>query len=155
MPDRNYASDAEDDARETVDYFSDEIVEQLVDRGNASDDLFNDYGGGDGYHHETHVDRSYSLLEAATLLDQLSEHEETDSALWEGQDPRDAVATQAGFTYGNAVLSEWNDLIREINDAASEFGELNKRDAEAIVRAVVRREELPQPQPQPPEEWRP
>jgi hypothetical protein len=112
----NYSKDAEDDARDTVENFMDEIVEKLVDEGEASDDLHNDYSGGDSYHHETHIDRSYSLLEAAQLLDELSNHEETDSGLWEGQEPRQAVETQAAFTYGNAVMSEWNDFIEKIND---------------------------------------
>lgn len=121
MPDEtNYHKEAEDDAKQMVIEFSDQIVEKLIDDGEASDDLNNDYSGGDSYHHETHVDRSYSLLEAAILLDQLSEFEETDSGLWEGQEPREAIATQAAYTYGSAVYSEWVDFIREINDEARE-----------------------------------
>jgi hypothetical protein len=115
MPEpENYSKNAEDDARETVEYFMDEIVEMLVDGGEASDDLSSDYS--DSYHHETHTDRSYSLLEAAQLLDELSNDEETDSGLWEGQEPREAVITQAAYTYGNAVMSKWNDFIKKIND---------------------------------------
>lgn len=121
MPDdTNYVKEAYDDAKQMIIEFSDEIVEKLIDDGEASDDLNNDYSNGDSYHHESHVDKSYSLLEAARLLDQLSEFEETDSGLWEGQEPREAIATQAAYTYGAAVYSDWADLIREINDEAKD-----------------------------------
>lgn len=117
MPEEtSYAKEAEDDAREMVDHYLDEIVEKILEEGEASEDLYNDYTQGDSYHHERHVDRSYSLLEAAQLLDQLYNHEETDSGLWEGQAPREAVATQAAYTYGNAVYSEWENFIQEINE---------------------------------------
>lgn len=149
---RNWARDAEDDARHTVDEFEDEIVEQLVRDGEASDDLGNDYSGGDRYHHETHVDKEYSLMEAAEVLDQLSEHEETDSGLWEGLPPRDAVSAQAAYTYGNAVYEEWRELIRTINEAA--LGrEVTEGQARRIVRAVAAGKAPPKPEG--PKEWTP
>jgi hypothetical protein len=114
----NYLREAADDAAETVRNFEDEILEQLIDNGEASDDLFNDYPNGDSWHHESHVDKWYSLTDAAELIDQLSDHEETDNGLWEGQQPKEAIGTCAAYTYGNAVLSEWNDLIKEINGEA-------------------------------------
>lgn len=114
----SYRQDAASDAAETVHNFEDEILEQLLDKGEASDDLLNDYPNGDSWHHECHVDKDYSLQEAAELLDDLSEHEETDSGLWEGLEPRRAIAAQAAYTYGNAVYSEWRDLIEKINDEA-------------------------------------
>ncbi len=43
----NYFRDAADDAAETVRNFADEILEQLLDSGEASDDLNNDYPNGD------------------------------------------------------------------------------------------------------------
>jgi hypothetical protein len=116
----NYLLEAETDAKEMVVNFIDEIVEKLIDEGEASRDLNNDYAGGDSYHHESHVDKSYSLLEAAELLDQLGEFEEDDDGLWEGQKPRDAISAQAAYTYGNAVYSEWQELIEKINENAKE-----------------------------------
>ena len=118
---KNYYQKADDDAKYMVEHFADQIVEKLIEEGEASDDLNNDYSGGDSYHHERHVDRAYSLLEAATLLDELDDFEETDSGLWEGQSPRDAIGTQAAFTYGHAVYSMWNDYIKEINSEAREI----------------------------------
>jgi len=117
----NYRANARLDAIDMVRNYEDQIVEQLVDRGEASDDYNNDYPGGDSYHHEQHVDKSYSLLEAATLLDQLSDHEETDSGLWEGQLPREAITAQAAYTYGNAVSSFWSELLKAINEKAGEI----------------------------------
>ena len=117
----DYRANARVDAIDMVQHFEDEIVEQLVDRGEASDDYNNDYPDGDSYHHESHVDRAYNLLDAAKLLDQLGKFEETDSGLWEGQMPRDAIATQAAFTYGNAVSAFWSELVKAINEKAGEI----------------------------------
>lgn len=116
----NYLLEAETDAKEMVVNFIDQIVEKLIEEGKASNDLNNDYSDGDSYHHESHVDKSYSLLEAAELLDQLDDFEETDDGLWEGQKPRDAISAQAAYTYGNAVYSEWQELIEKINEDAQE-----------------------------------
>lgn len=112
----DYGQESEEDAKRMVDEFRDQIEEQLVDNDSASQDFNNDYVGGDSYHHENHVDRPYQLLEAAQLLQQLSDYEETDTGLWEGQQPEDAISTKAAFTYGNAVASDWSDLIDKIND---------------------------------------
>lgn len=114
----DYRSQAESDAQDTVSEFSEQIVEQLLENGEASDDLLSDYPNGDAYHHESHVDKWYSLGDAADLIDELSEFEETDSGLWEGQQPKEAIGTCAAFTYGNAVYSEWHDLIEKINEEA-------------------------------------
>ena len=111
---KNYQEEATEDAQETARYFLDEIIESFMDKGEASDDLLNDYS--DSYHHENHVDKWYSLQDAAQLLDELDDYEETDTGLWEGQPPKDAISTQAAFTYGNAVYQKFQKLIKEIND---------------------------------------
>lgn len=110
----SYTEQAKSDARDMVDRFRVEIIDYLIDRGEASDDLFKDYD--DSYHHERHVDKYYDLTEAAEMLDELSGHTETDSGLWQGLEPKEAIGAQAAYTYGNAVLAEWRDLIAEIND---------------------------------------
>src|SRR3982751_3456408 len=106
---------AVEDAADFVSEFIGQVIDQLIDDGQASDDLLNDYDGADSYHHETHVDKSYSLLEAAQILDDLSEHEETDEGLWQGLKPRGAISAQAAYTYGNAVYALAQNIISEIN----------------------------------------
>ena len=62
----------------------------------------------------------YSLIDAATLIDQLTNFEETDSGLWEGRNPEGShQRVQAAYTYGNAVYNEWRELIEKINSEAS------------------------------------
>ena len=114
----NYLAAAESDAKETVGNYIDAIVDQLIDNGEASDDLNNDYDNGDAWHHENHVDKWYNLREACEIICELDEFEETDSGLWQGQAMKEALATCAAFTYGNAVYHEWTELIREINEEA-------------------------------------
>ncbi len=64
--------ETEDDAANLVlEYFMDEIVDQLIDKGEASADINNDYANGDGIFHEVITDRSYHMTEATKLLSQL------------------------------------------------------------------------------------
>lgn len=114
-----YTDEAHSDAVEMVKEFIDEVVNQLVCDGKASNDLFNDYVHGDSYHHEMHVDIWYSLADACDVIKELSDHEETDSGLWEGQDMKTALSSCAAFTYGNAVMAQWNEVIDEINSDAT------------------------------------
>jgi hypothetical protein len=112
----SYWQEALDDAWECGRNFEDEAITQWLESGEVSGDLNNDYPHGDAYHHETHVDKAYNLTEAAQLLDELSEYEESDNGLWDGQDPRDAISTQAAFTYGNAVYDLWRrHVVEELN----------------------------------------
>jgi hypothetical protein len=115
----NYLREASDDAGETVRNFTDEILEMLLDKGEASDGLLNDYPNGDAWHHESHVDKWYNLSDAAAVLDQLDEFEETDSGLWEGLGMKEALSACAAYTYGHAVYNEWREKIQQINQEAS------------------------------------
>jgi hypothetical protein len=124
MP-KQYDDEAREDAADTVRNFIDTIVDAIVDDGEASDDLLNDYGSGDSYHHENHTDRDYDLTESAEVLDQLDQFEETDSGLWEGIEPRRAIAVQAAYTYGNAVYSYFQEIIGDIN-ASDDIEELRE-----------------------------
>lgn len=116
-PPTNYHQEAEDDAANLVlEYFMDEIVDQIIDKGEASADINNDYDNGDGIFHETIVDRSYHLTDAAELLSQLYRNAEEDTGLWEGETNVDRIAEiQAAYTYGNAVWDEFDTLIMNIN----------------------------------------
>lgn len=144
----DYRSQARVHARSMAENYIDELVEQLTDDGEASDDLFNDYSNGDGYHHENHVDQAYDLEEAASILAQLREHKETDKGLWQGLEPEDALSAQAAYTFGNAVLHYWSAVIQSINDEALtgvladalldyEGGEVPLDTVKGIVLAVI------------------
>lgn len=122
-PPTNYYQEAEDDAANLVlEYFMNEIVDQIIDQGEASADINNDYGNGDSIFHEVIVDRSYSLTDAAELLSQLYNYTEGDSGLWKEETDVDRIAeTQAAFTYGNAVWAEFDDLITDINNEVDDI----------------------------------
>lgn len=116
--------EALEDAWNTGRNFVDEMVEQWKNDGKISDDLNNDYSGGDSYHHENHVDKSYDLTEAAAILDEFSDQEETDSGLWEGLQPREAISAQAAYTYGNAVYDLWRQhVVEHLNEKLEELAD--------------------------------
>ncbi len=116
---RDWRQETQGDAKAMAMHYLDEMVEMLCGGDDVSDDVLNDYTSGDSYHHEAHVDKAYSLLQAAELLNELHEHEETDSGLWGGMDPVMAVSCQAAFTYGNAVYDAWRRIVEEINEDGS------------------------------------
>jgi len=122
-PPTDYAREAEEDAAMLItDYFLDEIIDKIIDSGEASADINNDYDNGDGIFHEVITDRPYSLDDAAELLIQLYRHAEEDTGLWEGETNVDRLAEiQAAYTYGNAVWNEFSDLITEINDEVDDI----------------------------------
>lgn len=134
-----YLEEAKDDAARFIGEFEDQIVEQIIYSSEASDDCLNDYANGDSYHHESHVDKEYDLSESAAILDELSEYEETDSGLWEGLAPREAISAQAAYTYGAAVYSKAQELIKAINEAVTKFDlpegqdEINAEQVKAII----------------------
>jgi hypothetical protein len=109
----NYRDEARTDAWAMAEEFVDEMCEQWQRGSEVSNDLFNDYPNGDEYHHSNHVDKDYNLTEAAALLSELSDYEEDDNGLWEGLEPRRAIAAQAAYTYGNAVYDLWRSLVVE------------------------------------------
>lgn len=108
----NYREKAFEDAVDAVENFEDEIVDLLIEKSECFDNIY-DYS--DSYHHESHIDKSYTLQEAAELLEDLSEFEETDYGLWEGCDPRRAIGVMAAFTYGNAVSHVFSEYAEDIN----------------------------------------
>lgn len=119
------------DAWDCAENFADEMVSQWLEDGAVSDDLNNDYDGGDAYHHENHVDREYSLREAGELLEDLAEWEETDNGLWDGLEPRRAIDAQAAYTYGNCVYGLWQQIVGELNEHLQSLQDGTNGDAEA------------------------
>ena len=140
----DYRANADYDAREFIDNFTEEIIEELeammsnpmgvIDRDRAQTWL-----------HEYITDREYDLLSAAQLLDQLSEHCESDSGLWQGQEPRDAISTQAAFTYRNAVYSIVRSYLENIVSEYQGFepededdsDEKQQEDARAMIKEYI------------------
>jgi hypothetical protein len=117
LPEPSYTTQADEDAKNLItEYFLDEKVKMLIDDGEASDDMYNDYANGDSIFHETIVDRYYSTDEAIKLLNDLYKHVEEDSGIWEGLDWEEALQAKAAYTYGNAVYAEWDELIEAINN---------------------------------------
>ena len=63
-----YLLEARDDASNMVLEFLDETVDSFIDNdGEASNDFNNDYS--DSWHHETSIDKWYSLSDAAQVLE--------------------------------------------------------------------------------------
>ncbi len=122
-------------ARDLIrDNFISEIVDLIMDEGEASSDINNDYANGDGIFHETIVDTDYDAKEAMELLHELSSFEEDDSGLWEGKDWEDILRIKAAYTFGNAVNDEFETLIATINEI--DLDELIKQAVKAAFKEL-------------------
>jgi len=104
------------DAQDIISDHIKEIAEMLIDDGEASTDLYNDYSNMDARISESD-DYWRSPEEAIEIIDELSEFEEDDGGLWDGPtNYRDILSTIAHYTYTNALYHEIESMIESIND---------------------------------------
>ncbi len=120
----NWRQEARDCARNVVEEFIDEIVENLIDDGETPK-YVDDYENGDEILNGETLDqgRIDTIVEAAECIDEFWNERETDRGLWEGQEPTEAIKTQADFTFHSVVQSYCCELLRLISEEASS-GEL-------------------------------
>ena len=105
----NYYGYVESEATSFVDEYFEEALEQVKDGSTDMNDFIND----SRLHEWCDNDFIYvGLSESADILEQSNEVEE-DSGLWEGQEPREAIQTQAFFTYRNDMNFEISDQLKE------------------------------------------
>lgn len=135
-----YAAEAMSDAwiviRDNVDAIVDHIVDYRVvpDQPYEVGDL---QGGLDD------SGKDCDLREAAEILWELSEHEETDGGLWEGLPLKEAVCVMASLTYKNAVVDAVRRLLRgvaaevEIGDFLFDCDDLDTDDAREKLKTMI------------------
>lgn len=122
--DMDWRQEARDCARNVVEEFIDEIVENLID-GGETPKYVDDYENGDEILNGWALDNSpiSTILEAAEFLDEFWRERETDRGLWDGQEPTEAIVTQAVYTFQNVVRQYSTELLESISEEASS-GEL-------------------------------
>jgi len=104
------------DAQDIISDYIEEIAKMLIDDGEASTDLYNDYSDMDSRISESD-DYWRRPEEAIETIDELSEFEEEDSGLWEGcRDHRKILSAIAHYTYTNTLYAEIESMIKSIND---------------------------------------
>ena len=104
------------DAQDIISDYIEEIAEMLIDTGEASTDLYNDYDGMDSNILESD-DYYRNPTDAIEVIEDLSEFEDDDNGLWDGStNYRDILNTIAHYTYTNALYHEIESMIESIND---------------------------------------
>ncbi len=104
------------DAQDIISNYIEEIAKMLIDDGEASTDLYNDYSDMDSWISESD-DYWRNPEDAIETIDELSEFEEDDGGLWEGRgDYREILSAIAHYTYTNALYHEIVSMIESIND---------------------------------------
>lgn len=124
-------------AIDVLNKIKDNIIEFLIEDGEASTDVYNDYDDGDSCVYELCNPNITTLFEAANLLKELNEYKETDSGIWSGLEPIDAVKSQAHYTYLNAVVYHMQYLIKKINNQVRDldsYPEHSKAECEVIIK---------------------
>lgn len=104
----NYESEVE---KEAVD-FIEELMDEFIEAMENDENYFID-GDVDDRLFESVTDRSYSLTDAAFVIEN-SSNPESDSGLWDGKDPAEALETQAAFTFSNDVRSEIEEIYEDV-----------------------------------------
>ena len=131
-----YLEDAQSSALSMMVEYLPAIVEGARRDGVISDDINARMYGSGRWHQETHYP-SYSFRNARVVLDQLSDHIETDKGLWQGQEPEDAICTKASYTYANAVSHYFSEEVEKLNELLDIWVDEHE-DADAIHEAVAR-----------------
>lgn len=104
------------DAQDIISNYIEEIAKMLIDDGEASTDLYNDYNDMDANISESDS-YGHNPSDAIEIIDELSEFEEEDSGLWEGcRDYGEILSAIAHYTYTNALYHEIESMIESIND---------------------------------------
>lgn len=114
--------------KEAVDFIEDvfdDVIDAIVD---DEDYLFNNSSIDDTFF-ESVTDRSYSITDAAFVIEN-SDNVESDSGLWDGKDPSEALECQAAFTYANDVKSDVEEIYQEIKSVYDEKYDEIYRDLE-------------------------
>jgi hypothetical protein len=106
----DYSKDITQEAKDFIEQHEDDIKEAIK---NDAEWDYNDMEFLDSSWHSDIVDRSYSLEDAAYIVEN-SDNTESDSGLWEGQEPRDALVTQAAYSYANDVWFECQRIYDEM-----------------------------------------
>lgn len=115
-----YNTALSNDAEDFVNQYFDTFLENIKDMGSQN---FDSYVNDDGKLHET-IDQYLDLEDAVTIIENCSE-EETDSGLWEGLSPKEAIVSMAFWSYKNDMYFRIKELFEErINEVINE--ELNK-----------------------------
>lgn len=97
--------------KEAVD-FIEEMMDEFIDAMQNENDYFFENDVEDRFF-ECVCDRLYTLTDAAFVIEN-SDNVETDSGLWEGQEPAEALETQAAFTFSNDVHSEVEEIYENV-----------------------------------------
>jgi hypothetical protein len=108
----DYQKDVENDARSFIADHEDMIVDALVNNGDFD---YNDMDNLDQEWHDDIIDRSYTLMDAAAILEEC-QNQETDYGLWERQEPSQAVIIQATYSYANDVWEKCSALYTELQN---------------------------------------
>lgn len=104
-----YDAEVKKEAIDFIEEVFDDVIEAIKDdesylfKSNDIDDRF----------FECVTDRSYSLTDAAFVIEN-SRNVEEDYGLWEGKDPAEALETQAAFTFANDVRCEVEEIYEDL-----------------------------------------
>jgi len=104
----NYQKDIKDDAVGFMKDHKDDFIEGLAEEKDISD-----VNAMETSFHEQITDRSYTLEDAAVILNE-SNNVETDSGLWEGLPPKDQITSQAAWTYANDVRERIQEFYEDM-----------------------------------------
>lgn len=112
----NYIKDIKEEAIDFLIYNEDMVKDALNDNFDWDRNDINDL---DRYFHEQITDREYHLEEAAFVLKHC-ENKETDSGLWHGLKPEQAIGCQAAYSFSNDVWFECEKLYNELKEKVEE-----------------------------------
>ena len=106
----NYKEYIENEAKSFVNEYENELLDEVKNGNTDVYEFINDYRVYEWIDNDfIYVD----LIDSAEILEQ-SDNVETDSGLWEGKEPAEAIKTQAFFTYRNDLSSKVMSMFESV-----------------------------------------
>ena len=109
----SYKKDVYEIAKDTFSDMENEIKDAIID-GDECPECYEQVENG--------CNNYPSLTEAAEIIDNC-ENEETDTGLWEGQQPEEALKSKAFWCQRNDAIADFCDLFNEVKDKYEEEAE--------------------------------
>jgi predicted RNase H-like nuclease (RuvC/YqgF family) len=105
-----YHNALDNDAEEFVDNYYDDFLDEIKG-GYATRHFFDSFIDDDGKLH-SHIDEYLSLHEAVDIIENC-DNEETDSGLWEGMSPKEAIIAMAFWSYRLDIMEKVKELFKD------------------------------------------
>lgn len=135
----DYRKEVESEAKDFIDNHEDDIKESILEGNTDIDDVKPHGGLYEDFREECQP--SYDLEDAAFVIKNC-DNEESDSGIWEGQEPEDAIISKAIYSFQNDVWEKIREIFEEmVSEYENQIADLEDEHSETEESETVEEDE--------------